>query len=129
VFVDATSGAALSGFDRESVSVSVRIMAVNMHESISFDETGTRSEAMNSSIAAWVEELSDLVDEAHASEEFHEWLDVQSRFHDYSYRNTLLITLQCHNATRVAGYNTWRDEFDRYVREGEQASTQCLFDG
>ncbi len=96
-------------------------MAINMHESVSFDETDTRSEEMNSSITAWVEQLSDLVDEAQASEEFHEWLDVQSRFHDYSYRNTLLITLQCPHATQVAGYNTWRDEFDRHVKEGEQA--------
>ena len=35
-----------------------------------------------------------------------EWLDVQSRFHDYSHRNTLLIKLQCPEATKVAGYNT-----------------------
>ena len=104
-------------------------MAVDMHKPVSFDETDTRSEEMHSSITAWVEELGNLVDEAKTSEAFREWLDVKSRFHDYSYRNTLLITLQCPHATRVAGYNTWRDEFDRYVREGEQASTQCLFDG
>lgn len=34
-----------------------------------------------------------LVDEAAASEEFQEWLNVQSRFHDYSHRNSLLIKL------------------------------------
>ncbi len=96
-------------------------MTNETHEPVSFDETDTRSEEMNNSIAAWVEQLSDLVDEAKTSEEFHEWLDVQSRFYEYSYRNTLLITLQCPNATQVAGYNTWCEEFDRYVKEGEQA--------
>ena len=93
VSVDAVSGAARSGLDPECVGISVRIMALNTHESISFDETDTRSEEMNNSIAAWVEQFSDLVDKARADEEFHEWLDVQSRFHEYSYRNTLLITL------------------------------------
>jgi hypothetical protein len=121
MFVGAVSGEALSGRDRESARPSVRTMAANTHESVSFDETDTRSEEMNNSIAAWVEQLSDLVDEAKTSEQFHEWLDVQRRFHDYSYRNTLLITLQCPNATRVAGYNTWREKFDRHVAEGEQA--------
>jgi len=56
-----------------------------------------------------------------ASEEFQEWLDVQSHFHDYSHRNSLLIKLQCSEATKVAGYRTWQEEFDRHVREGEQA--------
>ena len=61
------------------------------------------------------------VEDAQASEEFQEWLDVQSRFHDYSYRNTLLIKQQCPEATRVAGYRTWQDDFDRHVQEGESA--------
>jgi hypothetical protein len=56
-----------------------------------------------------------------AGEEFQEWLDVQSRFHDYSHRNSLLIKLQCPEATKVAGYRTWQEEFDRHVQEGEQA--------
>lgn len=69
----------------------------------------------------WVEDLVDEVDDAVSSEQFQEWLDVQSHFHDYSYRNTLLITRQCPNATRVAGYRTWQNEFDRHVTEGESA--------
>jgi hypothetical protein len=46
---------------------------------------------------------------------------VQAAFHDYSYRNTLLIKRQYPDATRVAGYGTWQEEFDRQVQEGEQA--------
>jgi len=58
---------------------------------------------MNSTIEQWIDDLVADVDDAQASNEFQEWLDVQSRFHDYSHRNTLLIKLQCPEATNVAG--------------------------
>ncbi|TKX72418.1 ImmA/IrrE family metallo-endopeptidase [Halorubrum sp. GN11GM_10-3_MGM] len=96
-------------------------MATTSDASVSFEETDTRSNEMNRTIEQWIDELVAVVDDAQASEEFQEWLDVQSRFHDYSHRNTLLIKLQCPEATKVAGYNTWRNEFDRHVQEGEQA--------
>ncbi|RKD88638.1 M78 family metallopeptidase domain-containing protein [Halopiger aswanensis] len=89
--------------------------------SVLFEETDTRHEEMNSTIEAWIDDLVDSVDDAQASAEFQEWLEVQSRFHDYSHRNTLLIKLQYPDATRVAGYRTWQEEFDHHVQEGEQA--------
>ncbi|WP_394346239.1 M78 family metallopeptidase domain-containing protein [Halorussus ruber] len=76
---------------------------------------------MHSTIEAWIDDLVALTDEARASQQFQDWLGVQSQFHDYSHRNTLLIQLQYPEATKVAGYNTWRTEFDRHVQEGEQA--------
>jgi len=96
-------------------------MATTSDLSASFEETDTRHDEMHSTIEAWIDELVDDVDAAQASDEFQEWLDVQSRFHDYSHRNTLLIKLQCSEATKVAGYNSWRKDFDRHVQEGEQA--------
>ncbi|GGL72941.1 ArdC-like ssDNA-binding domain-containing protein [Halocalculus aciditolerans] len=96
-------------------------MATTTDSSVSFEETDTRHDEMHSTIEAWIDDLVDHVDDAQASAEFQEWLDVQSRFHDYSHRNTLLINLQCPEATKVAGYNTWRNEFDRHVQEGESA--------
>ncbi|MDS0301355.1 ImmA/IrrE family metallo-endopeptidase [Halogeometricum sp. S1BR25-6] len=96
-------------------------MVTSNYSAVSFSETDTRHEEMHSTIEQWVEELVDDVDAAQASDEFQEWLNVQSRFHDYSHRNTLLIKRQCSEATKVAGYNTWRNEFDRHVQEGEQA--------
>jgi hypothetical protein len=96
-------------------------MATSTAEPVSFADTDSRYDDMHSTIEAWIEELSGLVDEAQASEEFQAWLDVQSRFHDYSYRNTLLIKQQCPEATQVAGYRTWQEEFDRHVKEGESA--------
>ena len=96
-------------------------MATQSETSISFEESDTRHDEMHSTIEHWIDELVDHVDDAQESKAFQEWLDVQSRFHDYSHRNTLLIKLQCPEATRVAGYHTWRNDFDRHVQKGEQA--------
>lgn len=88
---------------------------------ISFGDAESRDDEMHSTIETWAENLTELVDEAVASEEFQEWLDVQSRFHEYSSRNTLLIKLQSPNATQVAGYRTWQTAFDRHVQKSENA--------
>ena len=96
-------------------------MATSSDASVSFDEADTRSDEMHSTIETWIDEFVDAIDDAQSSEAFQEWLDVQSRFYDYSYRNTLLIKQQCPEATRVAGYRTWQEEFDRHVKEGESA--------
>ena len=88
---------------------------------VEFDDSDSRRDEMHDSLEVWVEQFAELSDEARASTELQEWLDVQSNFHDYSYRNTLLINRQCPEATKVAGYNTWRNEFDRHVQEGESA--------
>ncbi len=86
-----------------------------------FDDSDTRHDEMHSTIETWLTDLVGEVDDAISSEQFRAWLDVQSEFHDYSPRNTLLIKLQCPHATRVAGYRTWQNEFDRYAAEGEKA--------
>ncbi|ELZ33817.1 LtrC-like protein [Halorubrum distributum JCM 10247] len=88
---------------------------------VAFDDADARADQMHQAIDQWLAELVDAVDEARASAQFQRWLDVQSCFHDYSHRNTLLITLQCPEATKVAGYRTWQREFNRHVREGESA--------
>ncbi len=76
---------------------------------------------MHLAVEEWLEDLLEDTNRARDSEAFREWLDVQSRFHDYSARNSLLIAFQCPNATRVAGYRMWQDEFDRQVTKGESA--------
>jgi antirestriction protein ArdC len=87
----------------------------------SFTDVEDRRDAMQETIDAWLDQLADGVADAQASEQFQAWLDVQAKFHDYSLNNTLLIYAQCPEATKVAGYNTWREEFDRHVKEGESA--------
>src|SRR6056297_673436 len=96
-------------------------MATSSSSRETFGDSDTRHDEMHSTIEAWVQDLVNEVDDAVSSEQFREWLDVQSHFHDYSHRNTLLIKLQCPHATRVAGYRTWQNEFDRHVKEGETA--------
>ncbi|MBP1986615.1 hypothetical protein J2753_001109 [Halolamina salifodinae] len=61
-------------------------MATTSESSVSFDETDTRSDEMYRTIEEWIDNLVDGVDDAQTSAEFQEWLDVQSRFHDYSSR-------------------------------------------
>src|SRR2546423_11192428 len=53
------------------------------------------------------------------SETFRAYLDAQARFHQYSFGNVLLILSQKPDATRVAGYHTWR-ALGRQVRRGEK---------
>ncbi|WP_313692108.1 DUF955 domain-containing protein [Halorarum halobium] len=87
----------------------------------SFANSDDRDEEMHSTIEQWAHDLVADVTDARASEAFERWLAVQRCFHDYSHRNTLLIALQCPEATRVTGYRTWQEEFDRQVQEGESA--------
>ncbi|WP_282352277.1 ArdC-like ssDNA-binding domain-containing protein [Haloferax volcanii] len=96
-------------------------MATSDYSAVSFDDSDTRRDEMHSTIEQWIDDLVESVDDAQASAEFQAWLDVQRQFHDYSYRNTLLIKQQCPEASRVAGYRTWQNEFDRHVKGGESA--------
>ena len=86
-----------------------------------FGEKDSREDEMRESTEEFVEDLIDEAQSASESETFKRFLDAQSAFHDYSMRNTLLIQMQCPNASRVAGYRTWQDEFDRQVQSGESA--------
>lgn len=67
-----------------------------------------------------IAQLNDGIAKLTTSEEWIRFLDYQSRFHRYSWGNTLLITQQCPHATRVAGFHAWR-KMSRVVRRGEKA--------
>ena len=66
-----------------------------------------------------LERLAEGITQLTSSERWQEWLAMQSRFHSYSFNNTLLILGQKPEATRVAGFNAWR-KLDRFVRKGEK---------
>jgi len=53
-------------------------------------------------------------------DQWQAWLQVASRFHAYSFRNTMLIYLQDPEATAVAGYKAWQTAFGRQVNKGEK---------
>lgn len=53
------------------------------------------------------------------SDHYADYLRTMSKFHQYSFRNTILIFLQFPDASQVAGYNDWKKKFDRQVKAGE----------
>jgi len=67
-----------------------------------------------------IDQLTEGIADLTSSENWQHYLDFQSRFHRYSFGNVLLIAAQCHEATRVAGFNAWR-KMNRFVRKGEKA--------
>lgn len=73
------------------------------------------------------ERLKDITDsiekgiqELFQSDKYAQYLRTMSRFHKYSVNNTMLIYMQRPDATLVAGFNKWRDQFERNVRKGEK---------
>ena len=74
------------------------------------------------------EKLKDITDsiergieELFQSDKYAEYLRTMSHFHKYSVNNTMLIYMQKPDATLVAGFNKWRDQFERNVMKGEKA--------
>lgn len=70
-------------------------------------------------IDAVLRELKNGVEGIQDSERFRLFLTTMSKFHDYSIGNLILIALQKPEATRVAGFNTWKN-LERYVKKGER---------
>ena len=73
------------------------------------------------------EKLKDITDsiergieELFQSDKYAEYLRTMSHFHKYSVNNTMLIYMQKPDATLVAGFNKWRDQFERNVMKGEK---------
>ena len=66
------------------------------------------------------EQLEAGVTAVFESDAYKAYLKCMSKFHNYSLNNTLLIALQCPNATAVAGYQAWKRDHGRQVRKGEK---------
>lgn len=71
-----------------------------------------RLQEITASIEAGIKELFQ-------SEKYAQYLQVMSRFHRYSVNNQMLIYMQNPNATLVAGFNKWKNQFGRNVMKGE----------
>ena len=63
------------------------------------------------------------IKELFESDKYRQYLSTMSRFHRYSVNNVTLIHMQMPGATHVAGYNKWRDQFERHVKKGEHGIT------
>jgi antirestriction protein ArdC len=67
-----------------------------------------------------MEQLEKGVEGILSSEKRKEYLLFQSKFHTYSFGNTLSILMQMPNASHVAGFDTWKKQFNRHVKKGEK---------
>jgi len=54
------------------------------------------------------------------SDKYKDYLQTLSKFHNYSFNNCILIAMQKPDASHVAGFNDWRDNFKRQVKKGEK---------
>ncbi len=66
------------------------------------------------------ESIETGIKEIFESDKYKSYLQTMSRFHKYSFNNTMLISMQKPDATLVAGFNKWRDAFSRFVKKGEK---------
>ena len=67
-----------------------------------------------------VDSIENGIKELFESDKYQLYLSTMSRFHRYSVNNTMLIYMQRPDATHVAGFNKWRDQFGRNVLKGEK---------
>jgi hypothetical protein len=67
-----------------------------------------------------LKELDSKIGKVQSSKEFKEVLEFFSKFHNYSYHNSILIMMQKPEATLVAGFRHWQKKFNRHVKKGEK---------
>ena len=88
-------------------------------------ETKTNTEAKTNKER--LKEITDGIEqgikELFQTDRYRQYLSVLSRFHRYSVNNTMLIYLQRPDATLVAGYQKWKNQFGRHVLQGERGIT------
>lgn len=70
-------------------------------------------------IKAITAQLEQGIQEMFTSEKFKNYLSTMAKFHSYSFNNTILIAMQMPEATYVAGFQSWKKNFERYVKKGE----------
>ena len=69
------------------------------------------------------ENIETGIKELFESDKYRQYLSTMSRFHRYSLNNTMLIYMQKPEATLVAGFNKWINQFERHVKKGEHGIT------
>ena len=80
----------------------------------------TKASELKAAIEGGLKQLATAIDEQTASAEFKRFLDLQARFHRYSWGNCLLIAMRKPDATMVAGFGQWK-RLGRSIKAGEKA--------
>ena len=83
------------------------------------DKKPTNREKLNEITASIERGIKELFQ----SDKYAAYLRTMSKFHSYSVRNTILIHMQRPDATAVAGFNAWKNKFQRHVKKGEKGIT------
>lgn len=78
-----------------------------------------QSEASEARIKALTDQLENGISQVFQSGQYAEYLSAMSKFHHYSFSNSMLIFMQRPDATCVAGYNDWKNKFGRHVKAHE----------
>ena len=78
---------------------------------------------LESNLEQYVEDIANATDERAASNEIQKFLSFSNKFHKYSFLNIMFIYLQDPNATKVAGKNKWKKDFNRNVVDFDKAIT------
>lgn len=76
--------------------------------------------AVDEKVKEIVDKLEQGLKEVFESDNYKNYLNTMAKFHNYSLNNTLLINQQAPNATRVAGFESWKNNFNRHVKKGER---------
>ena len=90
-------------------------------KNLSPEEIKQRAEQKKEQIKSALKDIEENVPLVFTSDRYQGFLDVMSRFHNYSVNNTMLISIQNPGATHVASFRSWRDDFERTVNKGEKA--------
>ena len=83
-------------------------------------KAGKSPEERRAEISQAFEELGQQVPKVFESDNYRAWLDMNSRLHSYSTNNLILIRMQKPDATMVAGFQSWKANFNRTVNRGEK---------
>jgi antirestriction protein ArdC len=78
------------------------------------------AEEKKNSLKEITDQLEQGIKDVYSSDRYREYLKVMSRFHNYSFNNSILIMMQNPEATLVAGYKSWQTKFQRQVKKGEK---------
>ena len=81
------------------------------------------NETRGKKVKSILKKLEEGVKDLFTSEKYKQYLSTMSKFHHYSFNNTILIAMQKPEATLVAGYTAWKQKFHRQVKKGEKGIT------
>lgn len=81
----------------------------------------SKSEEVKERVNALLSQLEDGIKDLFESDKYKEYLNIMSKFHNYSFNNLMLIYMQKPDATNIAGYTSWDKSFHRHVKKGEKA--------